>query len=52
MGVKRISIGASLYRAAIGGFVREAREIRERGTFTYAEEAAQYAEVVGLMGRG
>ncbi len=34
LGVRRISIGGSLARAAWGGFMRAAREIAEKGTFT------------------
>ena len=38
-GVKRISIGSALSRAALGEFVRAAKEIRERGTFEFAGRA-------------
>jgi 2-methylisocitrate lyase-like PEP mutase family enzyme len=34
LGVRRISVGGSLARAAWGGFMRAAREISEKGTFT------------------
>jgi len=34
-GVKRISVGGSLARAALGAFVRAASEMKENGTFTY-----------------
>jgi 2-methylisocitrate lyase-like PEP mutase family enzyme len=34
LGVRRISIGGSLARAAWGGFFRAAREIADKGTFT------------------
>ena len=44
-GVKRISLGSSLSRAALGAFLRAAREIRTEGTFTFAEEAAAFAEL-------
>ncbi len=44
-GVKRISVGGSFARAALGGFVRAAREVKERGTFTYAADALPSAEV-------
>ena len=33
LGVRRISVGGSLARAAWGGFMRAAREIAEQGTF-------------------
>jgi 2-methylisocitrate lyase-like PEP mutase family enzyme len=44
LGVRRISLGSALSRAALGGFVRAAREIQEHGTFRFAEEALPYAE--------
>ena len=34
LGVRRISVGGSLARAAWGGFMRAAREMAEKGTFT------------------
>jgi 2-methylisocitrate lyase-like PEP mutase family enzyme len=49
MGVKRISVGSTLIRAALGEFVRAAREIRERGTFDFATEAISYAEASDLV---
>lgn len=49
MGVRRISVGSALSRAALGAFVRAAREIRERGTFAFAKEAIPYAEANDLM---
>jgi 2-methylisocitrate lyase-like PEP mutase family enzyme len=39
IGVKRVSVGSGLARAALGGFLRAAREMRESGTFTWAAEA-------------
>jgi 2-methylisocitrate lyase-like PEP mutase family enzyme len=39
LGVKRISLGSGLARAALGAFSRAAREVRERGTFAFAEDA-------------
>jgi len=48
-GVRRISVGGSLARAALGAFVRAASEIRERGTFTYAADAIPHAEVSEYM---
>lgn len=49
MGVKRISLGSALSRAALGGFIQAAREIREKGTFDFAKSAISYAEVNGFM---
>jgi 2-methylisocitrate lyase-like PEP mutase family enzyme len=48
-GVKRISVGGSMARAALGGFVRAAHEIKERGTFTYAADALPHVEATGFM---
>jgi 2-methylisocitrate lyase-like PEP mutase family enzyme len=39
IGVKRVSVGVGLARAALGGFLRAAREMKESGEFTWAEEA-------------
>jgi 2-methylisocitrate lyase-like PEP mutase family enzyme len=49
LGVKRISVGSALSRAALGAFVRAAREIREHGTFDFAKESVPYADVNALM---
>jgi 2-methylisocitrate lyase-like PEP mutase family enzyme len=49
IGVKRISVGSALSRAALGGFLRAARELRERGTFTFADEAVSYREVNAML---
>jgi 2-methylisocitrate lyase-like PEP mutase family enzyme len=50
IGVKRISIGSALSRAALGAFLRAAREMRERGTFTFADEAVNYREINTIFG--
>jgi 2-methylisocitrate lyase-like PEP mutase family enzyme len=39
IGVRRISLGGSLARAALGAFLNAAREIKEHGTFTFAAAA-------------
>ena len=49
LGVRRISVGSALNRAALGAFVRAAREIGEHGTFAFAEDAIPYAQVNDLM---
>ena len=49
MGVKRISVGSSLCRAALGAFLRAGREMREHGTFTYAGEAASPKEITAIF---
>jgi len=50
-GVRRISVGGSFARAALAALVRAATEVRDRGTFGYADDAIPDAEVAGLMGR-
>ena len=52
LGVRRISVGSALSRAALGAFLRAAREIRERGTFSFASEAIPFAEANELMAGG
>jgi 2-methylisocitrate lyase-like PEP mutase family enzyme len=49
MGVKRISVGSSLNRAALGAFLRAAREMREHGTFSYAADAASPKEISAIF---
>lgn len=49
LGVRRISVGSALCRAALGAFLRAAHEIREEGTFRFAASALQYAEANELM---
>jgi 2-methylisocitrate lyase-like PEP mutase family enzyme len=44
-GVTRVSLGASLARAAYGAFMRGAREVLEQGTFGYADDALAAADL-------
>lgn len=48
-GAKRITVGGSLARAALGAFERAAREIKDRGTFTYAADAMPHAAATAYM---
>jgi len=48
-GVKRISVGGSFARAALGGFVRAANEVMEYSTFEYATDAIPDAVASGFM---
>ncbi|MBS7742321.1 MAG: oxaloacetate decarboxylase [Chelatococcus sp.] len=48
-GVKRISVGGSFARAALGGLMRAAREVRDHGTFTYAKDAMPASEAKSYM---
>lgn len=50
MGVKRVSVGSSLCRTALGAFLRAAREMREQGTFTFARDAANSSEISAIFG--
>jgi 2-methylisocitrate lyase-like PEP mutase family enzyme len=50
MGVKRISVGSALCRAALGAFLRAAREMREQGTFAFAKDAASMQEISAMLG--
>jgi 2-methylisocitrate lyase-like PEP mutase family enzyme len=45
LGVKRISVGGALARAALGAVLRAGREMRELGTFEFAKDAVSYAEI-------
>ncbi len=49
MGVKRISVGSSLSRAALGAFLRAAREMRQHGTFEFANEAVSFREINAIF---
>ncbi|MGZ4838462.1 MAG: isocitrate lyase/PEP mutase family protein [Terriglobales bacterium] len=49
LGVKRVSVGSALSRAALGAFLRAAREMREHGTFTFAEEAVKYQDITAMF---
>jgi 2-methylisocitrate lyase-like PEP mutase family enzyme len=49
IGVKRISVGSALCRTALGAFLRAATEVRERGTFTFAEEAVNFQSISAMF---
>ncbi|MFZ1015638.1 MAG: isocitrate lyase/phosphoenolpyruvate mutase family protein, partial [Terracidiphilus sp.] len=49
LGVRRISIGSGFCRAAITAFVHAAREVRDDGTFTFADETLYMSELVDLF---
>ncbi|WDF80623.1 isocitrate lyase/phosphoenolpyruvate mutase family protein [Mucilaginibacter sp. KACC 22773] len=50
IGVKRVSIGSSLIRAAYGAVFRAAEEILQNGTFSYADDAPPYGNLNKLFG--
>ena len=49
LGVKRISTGGALFRAALGALLRAAREMREQGTFDFADEAISHGELNNIF---
>ena len=51
-GVRRISVGGALARAAWGGFLDAAKEIAERGTFTALGKAVPFAEINASFASG
>ena len=52
VGVKRISVGGAFARAAYGGFLKAAREVRDKGTFEFNDVATPFAEFQGLFSAG
>ena len=49
LGVKRVSVGSALCRAALGAFLRAAREMQERGSFTFGDEAVGFRDLTALF---
>jgi len=49
IGVKRVSVGGSLARAALGAFLRAAEEMREHGTFTYGNDAVGTRQISEML---
>jgi 2-methylisocitrate lyase-like PEP mutase family enzyme len=49
IGVKRISVGSSLSRAALGAFLRAGQEMQEHGTFTFADEAVSFRDLSAMF---
>lgn len=50
LGVKRVSVGSALSRAALGAFLRACEEMREHGSFGFAADAAAYRDLNSLFG--
>lgn len=48
-GVKRVSVGSAMARAAFGAFVAAAREMAETGSFGFAENAIGFGEMEGFF---
>lgn len=49
IGVKRISLGSLLIRAALGEFIRSAKEIKERGTSEFADKAVSFGKLMEIF---
>ena len=49
LGVKRVSVGSALARAAYGAFLSAAEEIRREGSFTFAEKAVPFAKINAMF---
>lgn len=49
LGVKRVSVGSALSRAALGAFLRAAEEMRQHGTFAFAEQAVSYRDIMAMF---
>ena len=49
LGVKRVSLGSSLARAAYGAFLQAAREVKQEGTFDFARNAVPYVEINAMF---
>jgi 2-methylisocitrate lyase-like PEP mutase family enzyme len=51
LGVRRISVGGALARAAWSGFIKAAKEIQEDGSFASFAELTPFGELNGLFAR-
>ncbi len=51
LGVRRISVGGALARAAWGGFIKAAKEIQSEGSFKSFAEATPFGELTQLFSK-
>ena len=49
LGVRRVSVGSLLARAAYGAFLKAAEEIKATGTFDFAADIVPYAKINGMF---
>jgi 2-methylisocitrate lyase-like PEP mutase family enzyme len=49
LGVRRISVGSALSRAAFGAFLRAAEEMKNKGTFGFSGEAVSYRDLNAMF---
>ncbi len=51
LGVRRISVGGALARAAWGAFLKAAREIADSGSFAGMAQAVPHGEINGFFAK-
>ncbi len=49
IGVKRVSVGSALCRAALTSFLNAAREMQQHGTFSFAENSVSYRDISAMF---
>ena len=49
IGVRRVSLGSTLARAALGTFLRVVAEMKEHGSFTFNENAIAYSDISAML---
>ncbi len=49
IGVRRVSIGSALCRAALGALLRAAQEMRGHGTFEFSDQAVSYRDISSIL---
>jgi 2-methylisocitrate lyase-like PEP mutase family enzyme len=49
IGVKRVSVGGALSRVALAACIRAAKEMRDHGTFTFADEPISSREIAAML---
>lgn len=52
LGVKRVSLGSALSRAALGGFFTALQELQQQGSSTFLDRAIGYFDVAKLLTEG
>jgi len=51
-GVKRISVGGAMSRVALAAFLKGAREMKDKGSFSYISDMAPMKEIREMFARG
>jgi 2-methylisocitrate lyase-like PEP mutase family enzyme len=50
IGVKRISVGSVLSRVALSALIRAGEEMRDHGTFTFADDIMSFRDISAIFG--